>query len=60
MGMSVICPWTGSKEYQTSLTEFLTTRKPELLGKIAKEKTLSVALTADLKAAAEQFKETLR
>ena len=48
------------KEFQAGLTEFLTTRKGELLGKIAKEKTLSVALTADLKAAAEQFKETLR
>jgi len=60
MGMSVICPWTGSKEYQTSLTEFLTTRKPELLRKIAQEKALSAALTADLKAAADQFKETWR
>jgi len=46
------------KAYQASLTEFLTTRKTELLGKIAKEKALSAALTADLKAAADQFKET--
>jgi F-type H+-transporting ATPase subunit alpha len=48
------------KEYQTRLTEFLTTRKPELLQKIGQEKALSAALTADLKAAAEQFKETWR
>jgi len=48
------------KEYQTSLTEFLTTRKPELLRKIVQEKALSTALTADLKAAADQFKETWR
>ena len=48
------------KEYQASLTEFLTTRKAELLQKIAQEKALSAALTADLKAAADQFKETWR
>jgi len=46
------------KEFQASLTEFLTTRKAELLRKIAEEKALSTALTADLKAAADQFKET--
>ncbi|HTL54394.1 MAG TPA: F0F1 ATP synthase subunit alpha [Candidatus Limnocylindrales bacterium] len=44
------------KEYQIKLTEFLTTRKTELLGKILKEKTLSEALIAELKAAAEEFK----
>ena len=48
------------KEFQAGLTEFLTTRKGELLGKIAKEKALSAALTADLKAAVDQFKETWR
>src|SRR5712664_1607986 len=48
------------KEYQASLTEFLTTRKAELLTKISKEKTLSAALTAEIKAATEQFKETWR
>jgi F-type H+-transporting ATPase subunit alpha len=46
------------KEFQASLTEFLTTRRAELLRKIAEEKALSAALTADLKAAADQFKET--
>jgi F-type H+/Na+-transporting ATPase subunit alpha len=46
------------KEFQVRLTEFLTTRKTELLRKIAREKTLSEALTAELKAAADQFKQT--
>ena len=45
------------KEYQAKLTEFLTTRKDELLWKIAREKQLSAPLTSDLKSAAEQFKE---
>ena len=48
------------KEYQTGLTEFLTTRKPLLLQKITQEKALSPGLTDELKAAAEQFKETWR
>jgi len=46
------------KEFQNRLTEFLTTRKAELLQKIVLEKTLSEALTAELKAAADQFKQT--
>ena len=46
------------KEFQARLTEFLTTRKTELLRKIAQEKALSEALTAELKAAADQFKQT--
>ncbi len=46
------------KDFQVRLTEFLTTRKAELLQKIAREKTLSEALTAELKAAADQFKQT--
>jgi len=46
------------KDFQVRLTEFLTTRKTELLGKIAREKTLSEALTAELKAAVNQFKQT--
>jgi F-type H+/Na+-transporting ATPase subunit alpha len=48
------------KEYQNGLTEFLTTRKHELLRKIDQEKALNPALTADLKAAGDQFKETWR
>ena len=46
------------KDYQNKLTEFLTTRKTELLGKIVKERTLSDALIAELKAAAEEFKQS--
>src|SRR5437660_1676024 len=48
------------KEFQTKLTEFLRTRKPELLDKIAREKALSPDLTAEVKAATDQFKETWR
>lgn len=46
------------KEFQAKWTEFLTTRKPELLQKIVKEKAIGDALKADLKAAADQFKQT--
>jgi F-type H+-transporting ATPase subunit alpha len=46
------------KEFQAKLTEFLSTRKPELLRKITREKALSAELTAELKGAADQFKET--
>src|SRR5512144_1547736 len=45
------------KDFQARLTEFLTTRKTELLQKIAREKALSEALATDLKAAADQFKQ---
>ena len=46
------------KNYQTGLTDFLTTRKAELLKQIIKQGTLSDALTAELKVVADQFKET--
>jgi F-type H+-transporting ATPase subunit alpha len=46
------------KEFQAAWTDFLTTRKAAVLQKIAEEKTLSTALTAELKAAADQFKQT--
>src|SRR5215467_7847963 len=39
------------KEFQAKFTEFLSTRKAGLLRKIKKEKALSTALTAELKAA---------
>jgi len=48
------------KEFQAKLTDFLSTRKAELLTKISTEKTLSAALTAEIKAATEQFKQTWR
>jgi F-type H+-transporting ATPase subunit alpha len=48
------------KDYQSRLTEYLRTRKAELLGRIAAEKALSDALNADLKAALTEFKQTYR
>jgi F-type H+-transporting ATPase subunit alpha len=48
------------KDFQAKLTSFLTGRKAALLGKIAKEKELSDLLTADLKAAVTEFKQTYR
>src|SRR3979490_657587 len=48
------------KEFQTKLTEFLNTRRPELLDRIAREKALSPDLTAEVKAATDQFKQTWR
>jgi F-type H+-transporting ATPase subunit alpha len=46
------------KEFQTRVTEFLSTRKEELLQKIAAEKTISPGLSAELKAANDEFKDT--
>jgi F-type H+-transporting ATPase subunit alpha len=46
------------KEFQARLTDVLVTRKSELLAKIAQEKVLSEALIAELKVAADQFKQT--
>ena len=46
------------KEFQAKWTEFVTTRKAELLKKIAAEKAISDDLQADLKAAADEFKQT--
>jgi F-type H+/Na+-transporting ATPase subunit alpha len=46
------------KEFQNKLSEFLTLRKEGLLQKIAREKTLSDGLVAELKDATKTFKET--
>jgi F-type H+-transporting ATPase subunit alpha len=46
------------KEFQGLLTDFLSTRKVELLERIGREKALSDALVAELKASADQFKQT--
>ena len=46
------------KEFQAKLTDFLTSRKTELLTRIEKEKTLSEALQADLKVATDEFAQT--
>jgi F-type H+-transporting ATPase subunit alpha len=46
------------KEFQNKLTEYFTTRKGQLLAQIRREKELSDPLKAELKAAAEEFKQT--
>ena len=51
-------PVARVKEFQNKLTEYITTRKGQLLAKIGREKELSDALKAELKAAAEEFKQT--
>jgi F-type H+/Na+-transporting ATPase subunit alpha len=48
------------KDFQSKLTEYMTSRKTELMGRIAKEKALNDALTADLKAAVTEFKQTYK
>jgi F-type H+-transporting ATPase subunit alpha len=51
-------PVNRVKEFQAKWTEFLNTRKADMLRKIAQEKALSDALKAELKAAADEFKQT--
>jgi F-type H+-transporting ATPase subunit alpha len=51
-------PVARVKEFQNKLTEYFTTRKGELLARIGKEKALSDALKAELKAAADEFMQT--
>src|SRR5262249_40134172 len=46
------------KDHQAKLAQFLTLQKDELLRKITHEKALSDALAAELKAAADAFKQT--
>jgi len=51
-------PVNRVKEFQNKLSEYLATRKVELLKKIENEKSLSDTLKAELKAAADEFKQT--
>jgi F-type H+-transporting ATPase subunit alpha len=48
------------KDFQAKLTDFLTTRKDALLGKIRTEKAVSDAIAAELKAAITEFKQTYK
>ncbi len=48
------------KDFQFKLTDYLTNRKAAVVGKIAKEKAISDALAAELKAAITEFKQTYR
>jgi len=48
------------KDFQDKLSDYLTSRKTELMTRIAKEKALNDAVTADLKTAVAEFKQTYR
>ncbi len=48
------------KDFQAKLTDYLGSRKAELMSRIAKEKALNDALIADLKAAITEFKQTYK
>ncbi len=48
------------KDFQTKLTDFLSTRKTALLDKIRTEKAVNDALAAELKAALTEFKQSYR
>jgi F-type H+-transporting ATPase subunit alpha len=48
------------KDFQTKLTDFLGTRKADLLLKVRTEKAISDALAAELKAAVTEFKQSYR
>jgi F-type H+-transporting ATPase subunit alpha len=48
------------KDFQTKLTDFLNTRKAEVLTKIRNEKAISDAIAGDLKTAVGEFKQTYR
>ena len=53
-------PVARVKEFQNAWTEFLVTRRAPLLQRIAFEQTLGGELTAELKAAADEFRQTWR
>jgi F-type H+-transporting ATPase subunit alpha len=53
-------PVAKIKDFQHKLTDFMTTRKTELMTRIAKEKELKDATVNDLKAAVTEFKQTYR
>ena len=48
------------KDFQAKLTDYMTTRKADVLTKVRNEKAISDAITADLKAALGEFKQTYR
>ncbi len=53
-----MCRSSESRNSRRRWADFLTTQKVALLAKIVKEKALSPELTNELKAAADQFKQT--
>jgi F-type H+-transporting ATPase subunit alpha len=48
------------KDFQSKLTDYLTSHKADLLGRMLKEKALSDPLAAELKTAVSEFKQTYR
>jgi F-type H+-transporting ATPase subunit alpha len=48
------------KDFQAKLTDFLDTRKADLLTKIRKERAINDAIAGELKAAVTEFKQTYR
>src|SRR6266436_4231091 len=46
------------KDFQGKLSDYLTSRKSELMSRIAKERALSDAIAADLKTVVTEFKQT--
>lgn len=48
------------KDFQTKLVEFVTTRKPELVSKLIREKAVTDPIAAELKAAVTDFKQSYR
>jgi F-type H+-transporting ATPase subunit alpha len=51
-------PVERTKEFQNKLSEYMSLRKADLLAEIAREKTLSETLVAELRTATESFKQT--
>jgi F-type H+/Na+-transporting ATPase subunit alpha len=48
------------KDFQGKMADYLTSRKADLMSRVAKEKALNDAITADLKAAVTEFKQTYK
>jgi F-type H+-transporting ATPase subunit alpha len=48
------------KDFQAKMSDFLSTRKAELMGKLRLEKAFSDALAAEMKVALIEFKQTYR
>jgi len=46
------------KEFQAEWTDFLSTRRTELLQRIGQQKVMSAEIAAELKTSADQFKQT--
>jgi F-type H+-transporting ATPase subunit alpha len=57
-GMIDDVPVDQVKEFQAKLTEFLQSRKAELLARVKKEKAINDALAGELKSALTDFKQT--